>query len=439
MRNLLLSALLLFSVLQTVLGQQVYTLGDWLYTVENNEATITGYTGMGGEVAVPIELNGILVVGVGGNGSGAPLSTTITKLNLPNSVRFVNYLGSGCTALTSFFVDINNPYLSVLDGVLYDKNQTTLFHCGGGRRGNFSIPNSVTRIETGAFDSCLGLTSVQIPNSVTSIGGYAFARCSSLTEVTIPGSVQDMWSGIFYNCYNLTKATFNYGVTMLAGNTFANCTSLATVNLPEGLKYLGGLSTFNGCTSLTSIVIPSSVTFAGASTFARCSNLTKVLFLGDAPIAASSVFSLTPATVFYLCGTSGWDTTFCGRPTQMITAKDIIQTPEIVGLYSNGQYTSQYESGQQSVISSPNSYSLYTANQIQNMAFGDLVLTKNSNGSFTLNYDIEQSTDLQTWTPYQALTLPLTGLPAEKAFVRVKMINSNPSPPPSTAAGSNMN
>jgi hypothetical protein len=63
---------------------------------------------------------------------------------------------------------------------------------------------------------------------------------------------------------------------------------------------------------------------------------------------------------------------------------------------------------------------LYTASQMQAMAFGDLVLTKNANGSFTLNYDIEQSNDLQNWTTYQALSLPLTGLPTDKAFVRIK-------------------
>jgi hypothetical protein len=63
---------------------------------------------------------------------------------------------------------------------------------------------------------------------------------------------------------------------------------------------------------------------------------------------------------------------------------------------------------------------LYTASQMQAMAFGDLVLTKNPSGSFTLNYDIEQSTDLQTWTPYQALSLPLNGLPTDKAFIRIK-------------------
>ena len=54
------------------------------------------------------------------------------------------------------------------------------------------------------------------------------------------------------------------------------------------------------------------------------------------------------------------------------------------------------------------------------MAAGDLVLTKNVGGGFTLNYDIEQSTDLQTWTTYAPLSLPLTGLPTDKAFVRIK-------------------
>jgi hypothetical protein len=63
---------------------------------------------------------------------------------------------------------------------------------------------------------------------------------------------------------------------------------------------------------------------------------------------------------------------------------------------------------------------LYTVTQMQAMAFGDLVLTKSTDGSLILNYDIEQSTDLQNWTPYQSLSLPLNGLPADKAFVRIK-------------------
>ena len=63
---------------------------------------------------------------------------------------------------------------------------------------------------------------------------------------------------------------------------------------------------------------------------------------------------------------------------------------------------------------------LYRPDQMQAMAFGDLVLTKNANSSFTLNYDIKQSTDLQNWSTYAPLSTPLTGLPADKAFVRIK-------------------
>jgi hypothetical protein len=81
--------------------------------------------------------------------------------------------------------------------------------------------------------------------------------------------------------------------------------------------------------------------------------------------------------------------------------------------------------GINSVLSNPNLWTLYTTSQIQNMAVGDLVLTKDVGGTFTLNYDIEQSTDLQTWTTYEALSLPLEGLPTDKAFVRLKMANSS--------------
>ena len=72
------------------------------------------------------------------------------------------------------------------------------------------------------------------------------------------------------------------------------------------------------------------------------------------------------------------------------------------------------------MTASPSTWSLFTTSQIQNMAVGDLVLNRQENGSFVLNYDIEKSEDLQTWTTHQALSLPRTGLPTDKAFVRIK-------------------
>jgi len=77
-------------------------------------------------------------------------------------------------------------------------------------------------------------------------------------------------------------------------------------------------------------------------------------------------------------------------------------------------------SGIASVIASPNSWSLFTSSQIQNMAVGDLVLTKNVSGKLVLTYDIEQSNDLVNWSVYKSFGEELTGLPTNKAFVRIK-------------------
>jgi len=105
-------------------------------------------------------------------------------------------------------------------------------------------------------------------------------------------------------------------------------------------------------------------------------------------------------------------------------AAKITSTPGNYGIATKTELTSALTesrtAGVNSVLSNPNLWTLYTTSQIQNMAMGDLVLNRQSNGGFVLNYDIEQSTDLQTWTPYQALSLPLTGLPTDKAFVRIK-------------------
>jgi hypothetical protein len=77
--------------------------------------------------------------------------------------------------------------------------------------------------------------------------------------------------------------------------------------------------------------------------------------------------------------------------------------------------------GIQSVLDDPNSWSLYTADQVSGLSIGDLTLTRQENGSFVLNYDIEQSDDLETWTTYQNYGEELTGLPTNKQFLRIRV------------------
>lgn len=69
---------------------------------------------------------------------------------------------------------------------------------------SIEIPNSVTKIEDGAFSACHNIKSIKIPDSVVSIGTSAFAHCEQIKEIIIPASVQSIGSNAFFNC-NLRK------------------------------------------------------------------------------------------------------------------------------------------------------------------------------------------------------------------------------------------
>jgi hypothetical protein len=103
--------------------------------------------------------------------------------------------------------------------------------------------------------------------------------------------------------------------------------------------------------------------------------------------------------------------------------QQVLSAPSDYNLFTTQQVQSERTAGQNDVLSNPNQWTLYTTNQIKAMVMGDLMLTRTNNGQFVLNYDIEQSDDLTSWSPYQGFTLPLTNLPTDKAFVRIKLKN----------------
>jgi hypothetical protein len=129
----------------------------------------------------------IIGSGVTSIGSSAFNScTSLTSITIPNSVNSIT--GNPvvrCTSLTAINVDSGNSAYSSQDGILYNKDKTNLISYPAGKTGNqFIIPNTVTSIGGGAFNSCINFTSVTIPNNVTSIGASAFYFCTNLTSVT---------------------------------------------------------------------------------------------------------------------------------------------------------------------------------------------------------------------------------------------------------------
>jgi hypothetical protein len=114
-----------------------------------------------------------------------------------------------CSKLTSIIVDDKNSTYSSKDGVLYNKKQTVLICCPGGKSENFTIPNNVTRIGEQAFEHCNSLTNVTIPNSVTSISNHAFSYCGNLSNVIISKSVTSINEGAFSQCNSLKNVYYS--------------------------------------------------------------------------------------------------------------------------------------------------------------------------------------------------------------------------------------
>ena len=124
--------------------------------------------------------------------------TNLTSVTIPASVTNIGYEAFiDCSSLMATVVDTNNPVYSSADGFLFDKSQTTLIQCPGGKAGSCTIPASVTNIGFEAFAGCPNLTGVHFKGSAPAANGRVFCRmmpdgalrdCTYATVYYLPGT-----------------------------------------------------------------------------------------------------------------------------------------------------------------------------------------------------------------------------------------------------------
>ncbi|MDR0811594.1 MAG: leucine-rich repeat domain-containing protein, partial [Paludibacter sp.] len=181
--------------------------------IENGVTSISGYA-----FAFCTGLNSVDIPGsVGSIGTGAFELSGLTSVDIPSSVTTMGVVVfAGCIGLTAINVNAANPKYLSENGVLFNKDTTTLICCPAGKTGAYAIPNGVDSIGYGAFFGCGGLTgALTIPDGVTYIGYNAFAYCSGFTgALTIPSSVTVIGEGAFWYCTGFT-AIYNYCIAPL--------------------------------------------------------------------------------------------------------------------------------------------------------------------------------------------------------------------------------
>lgn len=186
------------------------------------------------------------------------------KIDLPMSVKSIGAYAFTKTACTDFF----------LPDRVTEIGEGAFESCYNFR--TLNLPRDLKKIGPRAFKDCLLSGELVIAYNVTEIGDYAFSGCTGLTKLNMKNSLLKIGANAFNGCKNLKcELAIPSTVTEIGDGAFKDCTYLfGNLILPANLKKIGS-KTFENCKFFTgTLVIPNSVTEIGQEAFSDCSRFT---------------------------------------------------------------------------------------------------------------------------------------------------------------------
>ena len=355
------------------------------YLLQNGNAIITDCELEERVLQIPATIDGHPVVGITGLGWALEWAT---ELHIPDTVTMFSediftdywylpleklYIGGGISQLESWMlstltelkeihVSASNPNMASVEGVVYDKDLTTLLIYPSQKTDKHVIPDTVTNIDAlfsfgkgtapkvdvvfGAnvqnyvmengviynkdktevvFSTSAATGKYVLPETVTYIGYFAFSG-SKFTEVTLSNNITTLVYGAFDSCTTLEKVTLPESLYFLDERAFANCTNLKSINIPASLGFSAG-DAFLNCKNLDRIEITSLTDWVYTDFFEGTANpLNKggKLYLNGQPINDLVIPDIeyipyctfyggtfetvtVPSTVYYLGGQTFYD------------------------------------------------------------------------------------------------------------------------------------
>ena len=206
--------------------------------------------------------------------------------------------GSNYTVQTHTWEDLlNSGLITVTNGVLMGSQNIA---------GDLIIPDGIGIVEIhyDAFTNS-GLTSVSIPSSVKRIGSNAFQYCENLVSVELNEGLEWMGSVVFKGCKSLeglilpdSLVSWNHA----SGNEFLGCTSMKYFKLGSGLTEVPVLYG-----NFDTMVIPEGYLDMGRGTIAmKCANLyipKSIVEFGVTNAGSWGIFSNWNVGTVYYAGT----------------------------------------------------------------------------------------------------------------------------------------
>jgi len=278
---------------------------------------------------------------------------TLTQLSIPSSVTSFtdSFWGFATISLSAINVDENNQYFKSVDGVLFNKDGSSLILYPASKTDeSYTVPLSVNRIEGYAFNSTYYLERLIVSESAISVSGIDFGYKTpfhkyfwnkTLTIVSVPYSsiheaaleegfafeaidgttlaenscgVDATWSydestktltingsgKVYYQKAwdsfkkNIKRAELSEGITDLGDAFFRYWYSLETVKLPSTLETVG-YEAFD-YSGIKELEIPQSLTTLGSgSVFIGCSTLTSI-----SVAAGNTLFAISNGALLYI-------------------------------------------------------------------------------------------------------------------------------------------
>ena len=176
--------------------------------------------------------------------------------------------------------ELTNPekakYITVKDGIIYNKDETELLAripaCL--EKDTVILPDTLQKIPSGAFQSCVTVKKVIFGKNITSIGNGAFAY-SNIENVQMNDNVTALDEYAFYYCTKLANVDLSKSLTKIDGyETFKYTAALKHIDL-KNVKELTGWYTFQQ-SGLEDVDLSNVSNLAGVQQFVYCRDLRNV-------------------------------------------------------------------------------------------------------------------------------------------------------------------